>query len=334
MNRSHAQLWRELELLGTPPPGQYRVLPTSVEAGSGTILYALDPGGRFHVFIPVAERTPFHADTRSAGVHLERRKLQDTRHQPAFLDLACQKVHLRDVFVHLAEDVLNEIAQEPHKPEAVCKRVMSRWRELLDREAPGVMSQEALLGLYGELWILRRIVRINADALRSWTGPLGAVHDFRSQGGALEIKTTLAREGWRFEIHGVLQLAAIDGIPLYFAALSVDSAAPHGESVPEVVDAIVDAGVDTLELFTKLSRLGYDARDSAYYRDTKYSVQEMRFFLVDAEFPRIVPEVFVSGALPERVERLRYTVDLSGLSASALGSEAASSVISAIAGGA
>jgi hypothetical protein len=325
-----SQIWRELSLLGPPVAGQFRVLPTDVNTKGGATLFGLDGEALYHVFIPVAESTQLQADTRSAGVHLERRVLEESGQKNVYLDVSCRKPHLRSVFVHLAEDVLRELTQQPDQPEVACRKVISRWRELLDRESQRLLSREALLGLYGELWFLRLITQHSAEAHRNWMGPLGAAHDFRSGSASLEVKATQAQEGWRFEIHGVTQLAPIGGNPLYLAACLIDSSDPNGESVPQLIEALVTMGCDTVELLKKLAKVGYDSRDGVAYQEFRYGMRETKVFVVDELFPRIVSESFVGGMVPNRVERLRYTIDLGAKPPIPLETEAVKAIVLAL----
>jgi hypothetical protein len=208
--------------------------------------------------------------------------------------------------------MVTEVKESPNSPEAACRRVLSRWRELLDRETAGLLSNESAAGLWGELWNLRELASRNPACLANWTGPLGAAHDFRSDAAALEVKTSLARDGRRYRIHGVDQLAPPEGAPLYFAAMKIELDESTGESLPDMIRGIIDVGFDAVDLLGRLAMVGYDTRDDEHYHRLRYRLRESRFHLVDDDFPRIIRSSFVAGALPNQVEGLTYTVDLSG----------------------
>lgn len=312
MTSDNSVLWRNLSLLGTPVSGQFRVLQTGVHTPSGETLFGLDADGLYHVFVPVAENTSIKDDTRSAGVHLERRVLEDAGQQISYIDISCRKPHVRSVFIHLADDVLRELGQGLDAAAVSCRKVLSRWRELLDREPQRLLSAEGMLGLYGELWFLRLVTQHNVEAQKNWIGPLGAAHDFRSVSASLEVKTTQVPEGWRFKINGVAQLAPAGNTPLYLAASLIDANDPNGETVPQIIEELTGLGCDAVELFKKLGRLGYDARDTVSYREMRFKLQEMRMFVVDDLFPRIVAQSFKGDSVPSRVERIHYSIDLGG----------------------
>src|SRR5262249_13573769 len=119
---------------------------------------------------------------------------------------------------------------------------------------------------FGELWHLRELLQRSPDALSIWTGPLKRPHDFTAAGGDMEVKTTLSRDHWIFQIHGVDQLQPPAGGVLYLSALQLEQVADSGESVPELLDALHALGADPREMLEKLLAAGYDSRDSDFYR--------------------------------------------------------------------
>ncbi|MGA4814636.1 PD-(D/E)XK motif protein [Pseudomonas aeruginosa] len=144
--------WHQLEaVVDIPIRGELRVFDTGLSIADGAVLLAVDAAGLRHVLVPVAP--DFHAahDRRSGGVHLTTRALVDVSGQRQYLDLACQKAHLNNIFSHFAEEVLSVLHIDA-QPLQACRQTLQRWRELLDREAFNTLSTEAFM------WALRRIV--------------------------------------------------------------------------------------------------------------------------------------------------------------------------------
>jgi hypothetical protein len=183
--------------------GEFRVFDTELNTAEGVVLLAIDAAGLRHVLVPIAADFPAAHDRRSRGVHLTTRPLVDASGQRQYLDLACQKTHLNNVFTHLAEEVLGLLKDHAVQPLQACRQTLQRWRELLDREASSLLSTEALCGLFGELWHLVRIATKSDHGLSAWQGPHGARHDFTVDGCALEVKTTARRDQWKFRVHGL-----------------------------------------------------------------------------------------------------------------------------------
>jgi hypothetical protein len=304
--------WRQLEIVGTPPNKEFRVAEAGLVLPAGAVLYALDASGRYHLLVPVERGIRFLPDRRSAGVHIEPRQLEENGSIRNYVDVVCMRNDSREVFSLLVADMLESVGEHPSSPLAACKQVLSTWRELLQRAAGETLSREALGGLFGELWQLRRIASQRADAHLGWHGPNGGIHDFLFGTTALEVKTSMRREGRLFEIHGVDQLdPPVDGV-LYLAAMKLIEGGQQGETVPELVEALLHLGIDRLELLKQLSMVGYDSRDAGHYSEIRYSVQEERFYQVGKDFPRIVRGSFQGGTLPPRVQQLRYVLDLDG----------------------
>ncbi|MFB6775615.1 PD-(D/E)XK motif protein [Streptomyces sp. NPDC056337] len=114
------------------------------------------------------------------------------------------------------------------------------WSTLLGR--PRGMSPERRLGLHGELAVLARLARTIGwlTALDAWVGPAGEEHDFALSDVDLEVKTT-ASESRKHTIHGLGQLTATPGRPLWFASLRLTRGGAGGRTLAESVKATRDA---------------------------------------------------------------------------------------------
>lgn len=303
--------WRQLELgAGMPTRGEFRVFDTALNTVHGTVLLAIDAAGLRHVLVPVAEDFPAAYDRRSGGVHLTTRPLVDASGQRQYLDLACQKAHLNNVFTHLAEEVLDLLRDGTAQPLQACRQTLQRWRELLDREASNILSTEALCGLFGELWHLARIAEQNAQSISAWQGPHGARHDFTVDGVALEVKTTARRDEWKFRVHGLAQLEQPRDARLYLCAMRLELNGASGSTVPDLIQAVLGAGVDRRDLVDRLLRVGYDQRDEAHYRQLRLDIVDWRLYEVAASFPRLTSASFNPPEPPPGVSDIHYTVDL------------------------
>lgn len=311
--------WRQLELgADMPTRGEFRVFDTALNTAHGTALLAIDAAGLRHILVPVAADFPAAHDRRSGGVHLTTRPLVDASGQRQYLDLACQKTHLNNIFTNLAEEVLDLLRDGAIQPLQACRQTLQRWRELLDREASNVLSTEALCGLFGELWHLVRISERNAQAISAWQGPHGGRHDFTVDGCALEVKTTARRDEWKFRVHGLTQLEQPRDARLYVCAMRLELNGASGSTVPDLIQIILNAGVDQLDLVTRLSQVGYDRRDEAHYQRLRLDVVDWRIYEVAASFPRLTSASFSPLEPPPGVSDIHYTIDLAASSTAPL----------------
>jgi hypothetical protein len=303
--------WHELQSSAVAPLNrEFRVLDTKLRNRQGAVLLALDALGLRHVLVPVAnDFSPIH-DRRSGGVHLTTRSLVDDTGQRHFLDLACQKSHLNDVFGYLADEVLEAIEQDPENAVQACRQTLQRWRELLDRDPSALLSTEALCGLFGELWHMSEIAKLNPLGIFAWQGPHRARHDFTAAGLALEIKTTLSRDEWKFRIHGLKQLDNSVGSVLYLCAMRLELNGASGVIVPDLIQSVLQSGVDRHELLSRLSACGYELRDEPHYRQFRIDVLDFRTYEVATPFPRLIDSTFGPPGAPASVSDVHYTIDL------------------------
>ncbi len=326
--------WRQLELgTGMPTRGEFRVFDTGLNTANGATLLAIDAAGLRHVLVPVAADFPAAHDRRSGGVHLTTRPLVDASGQRQYLDFACRRAHLNNVFSHLAEEVLGLLGDDAVPPLQACRQTLQRWRELLDRESSNILSTEALCGLFGELWHLAQIAALNAQGISAWQGPHGARHDFAVDGVALEVKTTLRRDEWKFRVHGLTQLEQPAGARLYLCAIRLEANGASGSNVPDLIQAVMNAGVDRRDLTDRLLQAGYDQRDEAHYRQLRLNVVDWRLYEIAASFPRLTPASFTPPEPPLGISDVHYTVDLAAFSGAPLQPEALERLHATFAGG-
>jgi hypothetical protein len=292
-----------------PDPGEVKMASLGVVNDSGDLFAGRDGSGRLHLLVPVPLGAPVREDLRSRGVVIERNELVVGGIRRPFADVVCHEPALNDVFERLASEMVSRVADRPGDSVTVCQEVLSRWRELLERRRTA-LGADAVAGLFGELLTLSRIVGLDpARRVDVWTGPMGAKHDFSSSGTAAEVKTTRRREGRFVEIHGVEQLQPVGLEELFLVFIRIESK-PEGRTVGELIASLKQTGVDGPRLDRLVTQTGWEAAAD----DERLSVVEQRIYRVDEGFPRIVASSFAAGGLPAGVLRLRYEVDLTGLS--------------------
>ena len=281
-----------------------------VATAEGHPLLALDAQGRRHLLIPVGPAVSIDEDRRSSGVQVVGHSLIDAHEQRTFVDVVCRKPHLNELYALIASEVLDGLTLETMHPDLVARTVLERWRELLEREPSDEPGLTTLTGLFGELWYLRQLVQRNPSALGVWMGPTGARHDFMAGDLALEVKATRTRHGRFFEIHGHEQLEAPTGVELYLGALKLELV-PSGEhSIGDLINRVLNAGVDRSQLMMLLAQAGVGPEDLDLCGRVRFRVLEDRVYIVASDFPRVVAASFVGGVVPAGVLRLVYQIDV------------------------
>jgi len=308
------QLRHRLETsIRRPGDREYGVTGAGVSTADGEVLFSVDGDGHLHLLLPVPAGVKIAEDRRSEGVQVVRHELIDGTQRRHYADLVCTKPHLRSTFHMLADEVIGRIAEGTVRADVAATAVIGRWRELLDRAPQPPLGIERLVGLYGELLVLRDLAALSPHALALWTGPRPQRHDFTSDRCDIEVKASLGASR-AVQISSWSQLVPHEGTALYLRHYTLEES--HGApSVPDLVEQLCDRGMDRAELHAVLARLSYDPQHAAEYAKRCFRTLSEDVYRIDAGFPRIVPESFTQGHIPDGIIAIRYTVNLDAASA-------------------
>jgi hypothetical protein len=316
--------WKTLEQRGKTGPGSIRLLETGVSTRNGKVLVGIDGRGQRHLCLATDKSELGQKDSQSRGVFIEVLELiQDEKPVP-YVDVQCRDSSLHPIFAVMVSDMLDAVGQAGNAPFSTCRTVLERWRRLLLKERSSLLSREELGGLFAELLVLERLTSIRPDALRGWKGPARDLHDFVCGSVDLEVKSTQSASAYSIEISDLLQLEPPPSGSLYLGFHRIHLAPGRGRSVPAVVDDLLELGASQTELFEKLSQYGYDLRDSEAYVDQTFELLEERWFEVGSTFPRLGRSSFKDGLPPVQVRKIRYTLDLAGVTGILTSEEVAS----------
>ena len=303
-----AEVWNLLAERA-PREGEYAVIGSGLTHKSEEILVAIDSASFRHLLMPVSGAAKVEEDLQSDGVQIRLHKLVDAGKERPFVDLRCTKPHLNRLFTEIVEEVLEDIQGSSLSPDLVARKVLDRWRELLHRAGEGRLGYEKLVGLFGELSVLTRMVQMTPAAIDCWQGPLTRRHDFAREKLALEVKATTSRRGRAVHVNGVLQLDESHCDALYLTFLRVEEN-DSGRSVPDLIEEICDRSGRRLQVMKLLDKVGYAPDDAPHYQRYRFLTLERRTYKVDVSFPRIVPSSFTAGQVPSGVVELVYTIEL------------------------
>lgn len=278
---------------------------------SGAPLIIKDINGLRHLLIPIGENDKVFDDKRSSGVQIIINNWGDEGKNRRFIDVICLKPYLNSLFDMIVFDILKGIEIDSTKPDKTCRDVISRWRDLLSKDPITLPEKNVLTGILGELWVLRSMARYDPSAVDLWVGPEGARFDFINENLSLEVKTTFQRKGCNITIHGYKQLEPFDGSSLFLTVLKMEEVPVGGESISDMVNAIIDLGVDSAALFKKLNKVGISAANIKESSSLRIVLAMEKMYLVDKEFPAIIGSTFIKGELPNGVIDLTYQIDLS-----------------------
>lgn len=254
---------------------------------------------------------------QSKGFKIEKPSLTETGGgQKEWLSLVRQHQGNLGLFSQMSADIITTISSSrgqngENLHQDFLKRVKT-WQEFM-RKSSTCLSPAEELGLMGELESIKLLLKndIPSDlVIESWKGPIDGIQDFELGSGALEVKSTLSKEGFSAQILSLNQLDDSVVSPIFLCGwfFSLD---PAGCTLPQTVEAIrntFDKDASALEMFNSvLLRAGYfDSHAKDYSRS--FCCENYQIWLVNELFPRLVP-----SNVPVNVRQARYEIDLSGL---------------------
>ena len=275
------------------------------EVDSENVKFGSDTKGNLYLFARAPEGTDLSRDFRSRAIHLKGITLDGCAHLAAI----CIDEHFYEVFEKLCNDVVPALV-EAENPADSLREQIGRWRELF---APSqLLTETALAGIVGELNFLRTLVNEHGtQAYKSWIGPDNQRHDFRGADCAVEVKSSTTATGRRATISSVDQLEPPHSdVELFLKYFQLRNDA-EGDSVPSLIDEVVEAGVPLLEILSKLKKVGYVPGNEDQYEQFTFVVQNQFLYNVSENgFPKILRSTFPDGDLPPGVASLTYTIDL------------------------
>lgn len=199
---------------------------------------------------------------------------------------------------------------------AAMSRSVESFRELLAKRAR--LSEEATIGLLGELMLLETLIEQDgeASAMAAWLGPDSEEHDFVLANADAEVKTTMSER--RVHLIGSdTQLQPSLHRALWLISVQITRAgdAVGGFGLPDMIGRIRTRLVSGSDAFAgHLRTLGWRDADADLYPE-RYMLRSMpAAYLVDEDFPAITRwrlETVVPQ--PELVGSVSYRVDVSNL---------------------
>jgi hypothetical protein len=288
-----------------------KLLSTGASTIEGDILIGVDSRGLRHLVVPAPEEASEQRDDSSRGILVEVRPYIYAGRERLYCDVSCRLTDLNDIFSEVVDDMISELIRESEDSSyTVCIRVLERWRQLIERVPSETLSLQKQAGLLSELLILRDLAEFSPAALESWAGPEGGRHDFISSEADIEVKSSTRPDSLRAHVQSLDQLDQGKAAALYLHFVSFRAPTGQGLTIPDLVAELKDLGINSTDLYQKLSKVGYSPADQKVYSRSRFEIIQRVTFRVDQPgFPRLVPDS-ISGDLPVGVENIGYDVDL------------------------
>lgn len=231
------------------------------------------------------------------------------------LILSLKNEDYQDVFVALVNDILTSLAfaKSPAEVVEIFFVRLGLWQKFMSKGGGKALGRDARKGLFGELHFLEKFALPTKgvdQAIKTWSGPGGGVHDFEFGKSAVEIKASAGKKSQKIMISNERQLDNEGYESLHIVEFSI---AVRKNSEPNLVTQIraIETALGTnrlaiIDFHNKLLQVGYHAIHEPIYCREGYHVEEENCFEVKSGFPRIVGEDLMPG-----IGNVKYSVDLS-----------------------
>lgn len=213
------------------------------------------------------------------------------------------------IFEAFVDDLCRRVCRsQPDQLVSTLKKTLQQWQDFFKKGGEGGLSEEQRRGLFGELFVLRRLLEhgFMADVVEYWKGPLREDVDFLFGLAGIEAKSTLSVGRPSVTISNERQLAPAVANPLFLVVLLLQLVSKEGETLPALVQELrlrMSEWPLSRELFNGLLlQYGYLDVHADRYQDERYQVRDLLCYQVREGFPRIDPDQLPAGVLNVRYE--------------------------------
>ena len=223
---------------------------------------------------------------------------------------------LKDAYFSFCENMIESVVGIVNEADALSllKRRFLTWKKLFQKATGEDVPKEKLMGVFGELIVLKSIVAPQygiETAVQAWGGPDMQSKDFTLNSTWYEVKTIGANVD-SIHISSLTQLSS--DITGHLAVVRTEMVSPefggNCSSLIELINSILlmisDENVENL-FVRKIQGLGIDAFGNE--STEKYDVKSVTSYLVEDGFPRIIED---NVPYPEITE-VEYIISLSAI---------------------
>lgn len=223
----------------------------------------------------------------------------------------------REVFTALCDNIVDYIVELQDKKDVV-QEILNRlqdWITIFDTLSSRGLSPAEQLGLYGELYFLKKVLDYKKDSdplpiINSWVGVDKEIQDFQGGNWAVEVKTSSGKNHQRINISSERQLDDSSFGNLFLYHISIEVSRRKGDNLNTIVEQIRNLLGNNQtalnDINQKLIMAGYYNEHSNFYEDKSYSIREDNFYEVDEEFPRLT-----ESTIPAGIGDVKYSIILS-----------------------
>ncbi len=290
-----------------------KMLPDSVRRVDSKIahnlFWMLDQAENYGFYLKTAKDfKSTEIDIRLRGITLIKRNYENCGE----LFLILNRQNDWELFFSVCKDIISICATYSTNEEMVVavENRLKRWQAFLMQNTEVSLSLIMQMGLFAELMFLIDILipkRGASAAIIAWGGPESDRQDFSLTDIAIEIKSYKTSRSPKVSISSTHQLFT-DTKPLFLIAYGLTEA-ENGQSIADLINEldllISSESISIIQLFErKLIEFGY-MPGMTYDVMYKFAVDSLRGFIVEKDFPRILPH-----QTSREIIAVNYTIDL------------------------
>ena len=280
------------------PSGRGGLHATLTGEGHRGILVVLDPGEQVAIPRPLLQG--------AGALTAEVARFNEGNGDLRALHVKCTDRLCDDAFAMFCELISEKM------PVMGVGAALSKCHEEFQRLLKGADPVPAgkLIGVIGELLVLRDLAKLDPAGAEMWSGPRGERHDFRHGIIALEVKTTLRSETktLKVRIADLDQLECPDEGELFLHAVRLEQTEGGALSVIALVEelkSLLDED-GRRDLAAQVSAAGIDPTCSR----PQFSCMSRTTYKVTTDFPRLTASRLISGMPDSGVSAISYDLDL------------------------
>jgi hypothetical protein len=261
-------------------------------------------GGKIFAFVPAKHRkVAFEEEFSSVQIRTAQEDFTGRRQHGIVVECK-HRLGTRSIFASLCEDFVRpeNRALVTTDPGAWCEP----WRVSLGNS----LRKRNPCEVIAELLVLCELQK--AGLAPCWEGPAKKNHDIVCPDFDVEVKSSTVRSARIITLSSENQLKAHANRPLFIAFCRFEQHPKGQHSIETAKKSLIRAGYDESKIEEGLAACGYTPGNRDRARRYNLLEDTTQYYSVDDGFPRITPESFVGGAVPQGIlPNIEYRVDLS-----------------------
>ncbi len=281
--------------------------------GDYTIFLAKDIENCCHLLIKVPDSFNIEEDDGTKVINIEEIELMNLDNEKnQYINIACTHNYYERDFLYYITELIHKVKQDPQRNINVAAlRTLEEFEYTFAKKHPSIRS-EGIIGLYGELYVLLKILEQNQFLLTSWKGWQGFKWDFLNNSLAFEIKTAIKTKIPKCKISSLDQLKQPDDGELFLIYIPLFKEEQRGLSFKEIKKKIESITSRPHQFNDILKKFGLNPEDESSYKQIEsYAIKEdeLKIYKVGENFPRITDNSF-RDSLPDSIFNVSYSLDL------------------------